>query len=183
MSEFRGAGRYATALIDLSQEQNNLEVIYNDIKVFLSVLKQNPALEATLKSPVIIGEKKFAVLKKIFGSTFQANTISFFQIIIRKNRGMFLKAIAEAFILQYNGLKNIARAEVKTAIALDEKTYAEVKDFIARSTGKNIELQTIVDPTLVGGIVVKMEDRLFDASIKGSLQKIRKELLNTYISK
>ncbi|MFN5885317.1 MAG: FoF1 ATP synthase subunit delta, partial [Bacteroidota bacterium] len=72
---------------------------------------------------------------------------------------------------------------IKTAVALDEKTYAEVKDFIAKSTGKNIELKTTVQPELIGGIVVKMEDRLFDASIKGKLQQVKQELLNTYISK
>jgi F-type H+-transporting ATPase subunit delta len=183
MSEFRGAIRYAKALIDLSVEQKSLEQIHGDMKDFLAVLKKNPALEATLKSPVIIGEKKFAVLKLIFGKSMHANSIAFFQIIIRKNRGMFLKAIAEAFIVQYNLIKNIARAEIKTAVALDEKTYAEVQDFIAKSTGKNIELKTTVQPELIGGIVVKMEDRLFDASIKGKLQQLKQELLNTYISK
>lgn len=183
MSEFRVAGRYAKSLIDLSKEQNNLEQLHGDMTSFLSVLKKNPQLEATLKSPVIIGEKKFAVLNKIFGTSFHPTSIGFFQIIIRKNRGMFLKAIAEAFILQYNEIKNIAKAEIKTAVALDEKTFAEVRNFIAKDTGKNIELKNTVDPSLIGGIVVLMEDRLYDASIKGKLQKLKHELLNTYISK
>lgn len=182
MSEFRAAARYAKSLIDLSIEKNLLEQIHADMKSFLSVYKQNPALQALLKSPIITSDKKMAVLNKLFGQSFQKLTIQFFEIITRKNRAAYLDAIARSVISQYNDLKNIATATVKSAIALDKKTYDEIQNFIAKATGKNIELQTIVEPNLIGGIVIKIGDKLYDASIAGSLNKAKQELLNTYIS-
>ncbi len=183
MSEFRVANRYAKSLIDLSREQNTLEQVYQDMQVFTASLKNNVSLQALLKSPIITSDKKFAVLKKVFENHFQKVTIAFFDIVLRKNRSMFLDAIADGFIAQYNALKNITTAEVKTAAPLDEKTHNEIKTFIAKATGKNVVLKTSVDSSLIGGLVIKMEDKLFDASIKGKLQKTKQELLNTYISK
>lgn len=183
MSEFRAAGRYAKSLVDLSQERNLLEQVYTDINFFLSVYKQNPAMQAMLTSPIITSDKKMAVLQKVFGSKVQPLTIQFFEIITRKNRSTYLATIAQAVINQYNDIKNIATATVMSAVALDAKNYDEIKSFISSSTGKNIELQTIVDPKLIGGIVIKIGDKLFDASIAGSLNKVKQELLNTYISK
>jgi F-type H+-transporting ATPase subunit delta len=183
MSDFRAAARYAKSLIDLSMEKNLLEQVHADMQSFLTVFKQNHSLQAMLKSPIITSDKKMAVLNKVFGASFQKLTMQFFEIITRKNRSAYLDSIARSVISQYNDLKNIATATVKSAVALDSKTYDEIKSFIAKATGKNIELQTIVEPKLIGGMVIKIGDKLFDASIAGSLNKAKQELLNTYISK
>jgi F-type H+-transporting ATPase subunit delta len=183
MSEQRVASRYAKALIDLSKEQNNLDVILNDMKDFLETLKRNPQLEIMLKSPVVTGDNKMAVLKKIFEKSYHKNTMSFFAIIVRKNRAFYLSVIAKVFVEQYNTFNNIMQASVKTAHAIDEKLTEEIKQFISNYSGKKVELKTIVDPKLIGGLVIQMEDKLFDASISGKLNKLKHDLLNTYISK
>jgi F-type H+-transporting ATPase subunit delta len=183
MSEYRVASRYAKSLIDLSKEQGSLDVVYKDMKDFLDTLKRNTQIEVLLKSPVITGDNKMAVLKKIFEKAYHKNTMALFDIVVRKNRAMFLHAIAQGFIEQYNTLNNIMKASVKTAYAIDDKLREEVKQFIEKYSGKKVELQTIVDPQLIGGLVIQMGDKLFDASIAGKLSKAKKELLNTYISK
>ena len=183
MSEIKVASRYAKALIDLSVQQNNLEVILNDMKNFLSTLKLNHQIETILKSPVIIGDDKIAILKKIFEKSFHKNTIRFFEIVVRKNRAYFLHTIANVFIEQYNKLNNIMQASVKTAQPVDQKLIDEITQFISTYSGKKIELKSSVDPKLIGGLVIQIEDKLFDASISGKLNKIKHDLLNTYISK
>lgn len=183
MSDFRAAGRYAKSIIDLSQEQQALDHLYNDMKLFIETYKKNPALQDLLTSPIITSDKKMAVLNKLFAVHMHKLSISFFEIITRKNRAIYLKAIAEAVISQYNEIKNIAKASVKSAVALDAKTNEEIRSFIAKSTGKNIELESTVDERLIGGLVVMIGDKLYDGSISGSLNKAKKELLNTYISK
>ncbi|MEI6595815.1 MAG: ATP synthase F1 subunit delta [Bacteroidota bacterium] len=183
MSETRVANRYAKALIDFSVEQNNLEVILNDMKFFLKTLKQNHQIESMLKSPVIVGGDKIAILKKIFDKDLHKDTIRFFEIVIRKNRGFYLNVIAKVFIEQYNILNNIMQATVKTAQAIDDKLKEEIKQFIEKYMGKKVELKSIVDPKLIGGLMIQMDDKLFDASISGKLNKLKQDLLNTYISK
>ena len=88
--------------------------------------------------------------------------------------------IAKVFIEHYNKFNNIMQASVKTAHPIDEKLTDEIRQFIANYTGKKIELKTIVEPKLIGGLVIQMEDKLFDASISGKLNKLKQDLLNTY---
>lgn len=183
MSEYRVASRYAKSLIDLAKEQGSLDTVYKDMKDFLDTLKRNPQIDVMLKSPVITGEHKTSVLKKIFEKAYHKNTMELFDIVVRKNRAMFLPSIAQAFIEQYQLLNNMMKASVKTAYAIDDKVREEVKQFIEKYSGKQVELQTIVDPQLIGGIVIQMGDKLYDASIAGKLRNAKKELLNTYISK
>ncbi len=183
MSEYRVANRYAKALIDLLVEKNMLDQGFRDIKEFHDILAKTPPLSSLLKSPIIHGHKKIAVLNAIFEKSFMKETMGFFHIIIQKKREYYLNAISEAFIAQYQLIKNIGVAEVRSAIALDAKTNNEIKLFIEKFTGKQIEVTTVVDPKLIGGIIIHTEDKLYDASISGSLVKAKQELLNTYISK
>lgn len=183
MSEFRVVNRYAKSLLDLSKEQNNVDVVFNDMKTFLDVLSKSAELENMLKSPLINGDKKLAVIHKIFSASFHKNTLAFIDIIVRKKREFYLKGVAKAFVEQYNKLNNVAIASVKTATAIDQSVLEEIRVFIEKQTGKKIEVKFQVEPELIGGLVVQMDDKLFDASISGKLLKIKNDLLNSYISK
>jgi F-type H+-transporting ATPase subunit delta len=183
MSEQRVSGRYAKSLIDLAIEQNLLEAINADILAFKATIDQNHALESLFKNPIIKGDKKLAILKQIFGSSFDKLTISFFEIVIDKKREYYLSDIANAFIAQYNVINKITTAQVKTAVAISAEVVSEVKAFIEKQTGKKVILETTVDPELIGGLIIQMEDKLYDASISGKLRKAKQELLNIYISK
>jgi len=183
MSETRVAGRYAKALIGISKEQNNLEVILKDMRDFLASLKQNPQLLVMLKSPVIKSQDKIAILKKVFGKSYNQITMDFFEMIIIKNRAYYMDVVAKVFIEQYNILNNIMQATVKTAQVIDDKLKEEIKLFIEKYMGKKVELKSIVDPKLIGGLMIQMDDKLFDASISGKLNQLKQDLLNTYISK
>ncbi|MBC7382041.1 MAG: ATP synthase F1 subunit delta [Bacteroidia bacterium] len=182
MSEYRVSGRYAKSLIDLSQEKNILETIYTDIVAFKKATEQTPALVNMLKSPIINSDKKLTVIKEIFGKSFNPLTISFIEIVINKKREFYLIDIANAFIQQYNQINKITTARIKTATAISDAAVIEVKTFIEKQTGKKVVLETSVDPSLIGGLVIQMEDKLYDASISGKLKKAKQELLNTYIS-
>ena len=105
------------------------------------------------------------------------------EIVIRKKREYYLPDIAIAFIGQYNDINKITTANVKTAVAVSDEVIAEVRTFIEKQTGKKVILETSVNPELIGGLVIQMEDKLYDASISGKLRKAKQELLNTYISK
>ena len=94
-----------------------------------------------------------------------------------------MDVIAKVFIEQYNILNNIMQATVKTAQVIDDKLKEEIKLFIEKYMGKKVELKSIVDPKLIGGLMIQMDDKLFDASISGKLNQLKQDLLNTYISK
>ncbi|MFN7312238.1 MAG: ATP synthase F1 subunit delta [Bacteroidota bacterium] len=183
MSEHRVASRYAKSLLDLAKEQNIVDAVVADIRTLAAVLKENRNLESVLKSPIITGERKLTVLTKIFEGSFQKITIVFFDVVIRKKRERYLPAMIKAFIEQYNELNNIAEATVKTATPVSNEILAEIKGHIEKQTGKTINLTATTDASLIGGLVVQVGDRLFDASVSGKLNKIKNDLLNSYISK
>lgn len=183
MSESRVAARYAKSLLDLAKEKNLLKEIHSDMSSLLTILNKQADLWNVLKSPIIKSDKKSQVMHSLFDSKFQTLTLGFFDILLRKKRESFVKEIAQAFIQQYNVMNGIIQATVTTANAADAAFGERMASFIEQQTGKKVELHAQTNPELIGGVVIQVGDKLFDASIAGKLRQIKQELTNTYISK
>ncbi len=176
MSEIRIASRYAKSLIELANEQQAVEAIYADMDLFAKTCKVNRDLVVMLKSPIIRGDKKRQVIEASF-TGFNKLTTLFVNTVIRKGREAFLPLIAKEVIRMYNEQHNIASAIVTTAAAVDANVLADIQKTLESKTGKKIVLEMEVDPSLIGGLVVRMGDSLYDASIAKQLKNIKKELV------
>ena len=175
MSEIQVASRYAKSLIDLAVEQNALEEVRTDMEFFLRTLRENPTLKAVLKNPILGPDKKSGILTQLFASRLHPMIITFFGIVVRKGRSEVLFETAKEFINAYNILKNIVKATVTTAAPLSQENIKQVEDVIKQSTHGEIILTAKVDPSLIGGFVLKVGDRQFDTSLSTQLNKLRKE--------
>ena len=168
------ANRYAKSLLEVSIEQNKLEAIYNDIKGFSGTL-ENADLIQLLKSPIINAEKKNAAFKAIFDGKVDPLTMNFFKTVINKKRESALPEICDAFMDQYRTKNNIAKAKVITATKLsDEKINAIKNSLNQNSSAATFEIEEEVDASLIGGFIIEMGDKRFDASVKHKLNKLRK---------
>lgn len=176
MSENKAGSRYAKALIDLSTEQNALEQIKNDVVLMEQVISDNSELEAILQNPVIPLNKKASILAGIFGKQVHAITSAYLKLIVSKGRAGVLFDTTKAFIRQYNEIKGIVTAEVTSAVALTEANKAEITEIVKKNGAKEVTIKEKIDEKLIGGFILKVGDRQFDASISGSLQKLKKEL-------
>lgn len=175
MSSKAGA-RYAKSLIDLSTEQNALEEIKNDMVFFDEVVEANSELEAILKNPIVPLDKKAGILNDIFGSKVHKITQSFFKLVVNKGRSAILFDTAKQFISQYNAIKGIVTAEVTSAIALTEANRIEIIGLVKSELAANeVIIKDKVDEKLIGGFILKVGDKQFDASISGGLNKLKKE--------
>jgi F-type H+-transporting ATPase subunit delta len=179
MSETRVAARYARSIFDLAVEQNILEQVENDAKTFLAYCHASRKFDLMLKSPIIHKQTKAAVLKKLFGDKFQKTTLAFMKIVLRKNRELVLKVIFEQFIELYQETKGIVTATVYTAMPVSDAVIKEIDAFLTKQTNKNVELSTSVSPALVGGFVLRYEDKLIDASVSTQLKNLRHQLTNS----
>jgi len=173
MSEITVANRYGKSLIDLAQEQNALEEIRTDMAFFVQTLKVNHELQAVLRNPIVPHIKKIRILEAIFGAHVHKATLSFFRIMINKSRGEILYPTAQEFINQYNIIKHIVKAAVISAAPLSEENKQQIVNELQRTVGGNIELQTKVDPALIGGFVLKVGDLQVDTSIANSLARLK----------
>ena len=177
MSEIQVASRYAKSIIDLAVEQNVLEEVKSDIELFIETCRANPALQAILKNPIISLDKKAGILEGLFADKLNKMILSFFKIVIRKGRSEILYATGKEFINQYNVLKNIVKAKVTSASSLSSENIKEIEDVIKEATQGEVYLSTEVDPDLIGGFILKVGDKQFDASLSSKLNKLRKEFI------
>ncbi len=177
MSVAKIAGRYAKSLIDLAQEQGKLETVIGDMNAFKEATG-NKDLHMMLKSPIINTTKKRNILTAIFGESFDEMTMAFVNIVLTKGREEALPEICEEFISQYRKIKNITSATVTSAAALNDETLNKIKNKIRSEMNQNggeVEIETKVDPSLLGGFVIEIGDKLYDASVATRLKKLRKE--------
>ena len=175
MSSKAGA-RYAKSLIDLSTEQNALEEIKNDMVFFEQVVDDNSELEAILKNPIVPLDKKAGILNDLFGKKVHQITNSFLKLVVNKGRAAILFDTAKQFIAQYNAIKGIVTAEVTSASALTDANRTEVVALVKKElSASEVVLKEKVNAELIGGFILKVGDKQFDASIASGLTKLKKE--------
>jgi len=179
----RVAYRYAKSLLDLGVEQNNLETIHKDMSVIKEALK-NKDLRLLVKSPIIKPAKKIGIFKEIFGGSVDKITMAFLEIVTKKGRESILIDLTSAFEEQYQKLKSVTGVKITTATPISEDSLAEIKKNLLDSTAteKEVEVETAVDPSLIGGFVLELGDKLYDASVVHQLDQVRKKFAdNKYI--
>lgn len=179
MSNTRIASTYAKSLIDIAQEQGKLEAIVNDVKLFVDAIG-NRDLLMMIKSPIINAGKKRSVFKAIFEGKVDKITLMFFDLIIKKSRESALPEMGNQFLAQYKKIKNITSATVTSATSLDAEQVAKIKSEISNlglATGE-IELEQKVDASIIGGFVLEVEGKLYDASVKNKLANLKKGILD-----
>lgn len=172
------AARYAKSLIELAKEKNVIEAVYEDMKLFKDTAEKNRGLLLALKSPVVRHEKKLAILKAIFQDKVNPVSFSIFTIITKKNRESILDAIADEFITAYNEYQGIQKATVITSTPLTEELRKQFNNIVATATGKTVELEEKVDPSLIGGYLLRVNDRQIDASLRSRLNELKLQLAN-----
>src|SRR5688500_12125377 len=173
MSELRVASRYAKSLIELAAEKGVLEQVHEDMKLFTSVVSQNRDFRLLLHNPIVKSDKKLAVINTVFKGKVNEMTLAFYNIVARKSRESILEFVATEFEKQYNIMKGIQRASVTTAAPLSPALRQQLGEKLANETGKTIQLEEMIDPSLIGGFVLKVGDKQIDSSVRYSLRKLK----------
>ncbi len=175
MSVARIAGRYAKSLIDLAKEQGSLEAVNNDMILFSEVAK-NRDFASMLKSPVISTDKKANVFSAIFEDKVGIITMSFIKILLNKGRELYLADIAKEFITQYKELKKVSTVKLVTATPLSAAAVQSIQSKLEADAAlhNNINLETSVDDSLIGGFVLEFGDKRYDASLSYQLLRLQK---------
>jgi F-type H+-transporting ATPase subunit delta len=182
--QLKFAPRYAKALIEIATESNEIEAVYNDMKLIAETIASHSELHNMVKSPVVYGDNKLSVLNQVFSST-TTLTKTFIATTISKKREIHLLEIANEFVAQYNTINNIIKATYTTAQPADEATLANVKQSVkTQLNATSVELTTIVDESIIGGFILQYGDKIFDASIRYDLNQIAKQFEgNAYVAK
>ncbi|MBG9653447.1 F0F1 ATP synthase subunit delta [Cytobacillus firmus] len=171
------AKRYALALFQLANEHQLLDQMEEELRAVKEVVNHNSDLKSVLKSPKLSIEKKKEILKEAFASvnTFVLNTL---MILIERHREDHIYDVADHFISLANDKKGIADAKVYTVRPLSEAEKEALSvSFAAKVGKKSLRIDNIVDTNLLGGIKLRIGNRIFDGSLRGKLERLERQLL------
>lgn len=170
------AKRYAKALFEVAQQRNNVSEVEEQLKLVVSAAAANPDLSKFLSSPNIEGEKKAKVLKEALGAHVSADVIHTLEVLVLRGRHNEIEGVAEAYTKIAGEALGQANATVYTAKALSEAEAGNVAASFGALVGKKIRVEQVVKPELLGGVQVRIGDRLYDGSLAGKLARLEKSL-------
>lgn len=171
------AKRYARAFFDIAVEEGKIEEYGKELVSFASMVLQNKALQEFLANPIFELKSKKAVVEELLGLVkMSERTANFLRLLVDKQRIGMLGEVENAYKeLMDKSLKKV-RVSVRTAYPLTAELEQTLKQRVAEMTGKEVEMTVEDDTALIGGLVVRVGDTLYDGSIKAQLGNIRKLL-------
>lgn len=184
MVHSKAADRYARSLFQLAAERSSTERILQDVVLYRDTLAREDHLASVMRSPIISGSRKQAIVESLFAPHFDPLTSAFFRLVISKGREGVLHLIAEAYIHEDKKSKGIQEGILITAAPLTAELRQKLQQKAEKMAGGSVMLKEKVDSSLVGGFILKVGDLQFDASSRTQFEKLRHELLDTsYIPK
>jgi len=175
MAETKVARRYAKSLLGLGRERNILDALFEDMKLIRNTIKANRELALLLKSPIINTDKKDKILHEIFGSRIDKVTMEFLNIITRKRREYYVEDIVNSYVSIYKDHIGVQSAQAITATPIDEEIKAAMLSIIKQTTDYDIELNSTIDEDIIGGFILRWDDRQVDASVIKKLHDLKQD--------
>ena len=178
MASSKSASRYATALLDLAIEQKSIDKVNADMIELSNLCKESDELRNMLKSPIVNDLKKVEAFNAIFGKSWDEMSLKFIALIVKNSRANIIPHIADSFVDQYRRQLGILDVQLTSATKLEDATKAQILAKIEKNFEGKIELHESIDKDLIGGFVVRIDDKQIDASIANQLSNLKNILLN-----
>ncbi|MFV9510408.1 F0F1 ATP synthase subunit delta [Tepidibacillus sp. LV47] len=171
------ARRYAKALFEVAYANRILDQVEADLQLIVKVFKGTEGFLSFLRHPLIEKEKKKQMIDSAFGDSILPISKKLLFQLIEANREEYVEAIRDAYIKLANQVRGIVDVTATTAIALTEEEKEKITQSIQFKIGKTVRLHNIVDPSIIGGIMIQIGDRLYDGSLKKKLLKVQRSLM------
>lgn len=172
------ARRYAKAFFKLGAENKKEKVFASDLKGLLNLYYSDENFRFVISNPVITNSKKKELFKKLFEGTLDDYVMKLLNVLIEKSREEYLPDIARAYVRMYQDFANIQEVHITSAFKMDKSIIAEIEKLLNDMSGKKSDIHTTINSDLIGGYVLKVDDSQLDASVKGQLNSIKKQLSN-----
>lgn len=169
--------RYAKALFSLAKEKNQLGPLKEDMELISSVCKQSEDFNLLLKSPVVKTSKKVHIIRLIFQKKISSLSLQFLELVIQNKRETYIPSMCRNVLTLIRKEKNIKTAVITTAQTINEELLEKATKILEEEMGNKVELSAKVNPQLIGGMILRIDDKQYDASILTHLKKLKQEML------
>ncbi|MBO8165554.1 MAG: F0F1 ATP synthase subunit delta [Brevibacillus sp.] len=165
------AKRYARALFEVAKERGLIDAVETELKLVTAVLEKDAEFTQVVNHPQIPAEDKKQLISQLFQDHVSPETLNLLLLLIENGRQSHLNDIAAAYVALANESRGIVDAIVTTAKPLSEEEQAEIAAQFGKLLNKTLRIETVVDPSILGGVLVKIGDRLYDGSLKAKLER------------
>ena len=171
------ARRYAQALFGAAEKAGRADAILGDLESLEKLIERDPSLMRFLSSPREVDRNKEAVIEKLFGERTDRLVVRLLLLLLRKGRILHLRDVIAAYRALLEQERGIVAARVVTAVSLGEDLGNRLRAELERISGKRVRIEAAIDPRIIGGLVVMMEGRIYDRSVRHELDRLRTDLL------
>ena len=174
---------YGEALVELAVEENKVDDFVKELTVISQILKENSDFDALMNHPKIVKEEKKKVMENVFRGRISDELLGFFLLIIEKDRYGEIDSILSYFIDQVKAIKGIGIVYVTTAVPLGQQQKQKIEQRLLQTTGyKEVEMHYDVDEALIGGMKIRIGDRVVDSSVQTKLSELTKQLMRLQLA-
>jgi F-type H+-transporting ATPase subunit delta len=168
------AGRYAAALFDLADESKQLDAVAGDLSALKAAIAESDDLRRLIRSPLYSREQQARAMAAVLAKSGACDLTRRFVLLTAQNRRLFaLTRMINAYLAELAKRRGEVSAEVTSARALTAAQQAALGDALKKAVGGKVNMNLQVDPSLLGGLVVKVGSRMIDSSIKSKLQRLQ----------
>ena len=169
---------YGDGLFDLALEKQEIDSFFEEVKVLRTVLQRNTELSKLMGHPQVSKDEKIQMIKDIFNGKIREELVGFLILIVEKGRFGEIQSILDYFTDLVYDYKKIGKAQVTSAVPLTEIQKADTRDRLLETTDyEQMEIDFQVDAALIGGMVIRIKDRVADNSIRTRLDTLTRDLL------
>ncbi len=168
---------YGDALFELAKEENKVDVIYEEVQGLIQVLNENPDLTAMMTHPHISKDEKLQTVETVFKGKISDEIIGLMRMVVEKDHFGQMKDIFEYFVSSVKEFKNIGVCYISTPLELSDQKKKEVENRLLETTKyETLETHYSIDKELIGGMVIRIGDRIVDSSIRTKIYNLSREL-------
>jgi F-type H+-transporting ATPase subunit delta len=170
--------RYAKALFALGKENDQIRLLHKDIMSIYTICSESEDFVHFLENPIISTSQKKEIFQELFKDHISELALRFILLITENNRELEIPGICRNFIGLVRADQGILPASVTTTVKLSRATFEQIRISLVKETGKKIELTEKINPAIIGGIILRIEDQQYDGSIATQLKKIKEAMLS-----
>jgi F-type H+-transporting ATPase subunit delta len=164
---------YASALMSLAQSQNLVDRFSEDVSGLLNLLNESDELRQLIANPLVQQDLKKSILQQAVGEQVHPQVRNFLMVLVDRRRIMFLEGICKQFQALLRELNQTVLAEVISVLPLNDAQRHTISEKVMGMTGaRQVELETKLDPSLIGGVIIKVGSQVVDASLRGQLRQV-----------
>ncbi|NEP74477.1 MAG: F0F1 ATP synthase subunit delta [Okeania sp. SIO2G4] len=168
---------YAAALMSLAKSKDLAERFGEDIRSLLNIMDESLELKQFMGNPIIKPEDKKAVLQRMMGDEADPYMRNFLMLLVDRGRIIFLEEIGKKYLALLRELNQTVLAEVTSTVELNEDQKNTVRERVKSMTdARDVDIETKIDPSLLGGVIIKIGSQIIDSSLQGQLRRIGNSL-------